>query len=168
MLDTQMSILLEIREGDPKLYPIAWSGISDKTTQVLDSRLKEDLKGLVAWARKPARTPDLRTDQRTARASQAVVAGMVSELAVPVIYLDKLYGTLAVETDIYRDFSDEEINLLMVLAVQARIALRNAQLFTDVQAANGKLEMALTDLRASQAEIERAHAAEIHAYETKL
>jgi sigma-B regulation protein RsbU (phosphoserine phosphatase) len=168
MLGTQMSILLEIRDDDDRLYPIAWSGISDKTAQVLDSRLKEDLKGLVAWARKPARTPDLRTDQRTARASQAVVAGMVSELAVPVMYLDKLYGTLAVETNIYRDFSDEEMNLLMALAAQAGIALRNAQLFTDVQLANGQLEKALVDLKESQAEIDRVHAAEIQAYETEL
>ncbi len=168
MLDTQMSILLELRPGDEKLYPVAWSGISEETAMMLESRLKEDLKGLVAWAHKPARTPDLRTDQRTARATQAVVAGMISELAVPVMYQDKVYGTLAVETDVYRNFSDEEMNLLMALAAQAGIALRNAQLFETVQSTNSQLEKAFVDLQASQIEIERAHAAEIHAYEVEL
>jgi len=168
MLDTQMSVLLEVREDDARLYPIAWAGISEQTAALLESRFKEDLKGLVAWARKPARTADLRIDQRTARASHAVVAGMVSELVVPVLFLDKLYGTLAVETDVYRDFTDEEMNLLMALAAQAGIALRNAQLFETVQTTNRQLESALSDLKASQAEIERAHAAEIRAYEAEL
>ncbi len=168
MLDTQMSILLEVREDDTRLYAVAWSGISEETALSLESRFKEDLKGLVAWARKPARTPDLRTDQRTARATQAVVAGMISELAVPVMYGDKLYGTLAVETDEYRNFTDEEMNLLMALAAQAGIALRNAQLFETVQETNQKLEVAFSALQASQVEIERAHAAEIAAYEAEL
>lgn|GEM_PF-1033734 len=168
MLDTQMSILLEVRDDDERLYPVAWAGISQQTAMMLESRFKEDLKGLVAWARKPARTPDLRTDQRTARASQAVVAGMISELAVPVLYGDKLYGTLAVETDVYRNFSDEEMNLLAALAAQAGIALRNAQLFETVQLTNSQLEKAFSDLQISQAEIARAHVAEIKAYETEL
>jgi len=168
MLDTQMSILLEVRSEDDKLYPAAWSGISEETALLLDSKLKEDLKGLVAWARLPARTPDLRTDQRTARATQAVVAGMVSELAAPIMYADKLYGILAVETDTYRNFSDEESNLLQSLAAQAGIALRNAQLYSRVRATNQQLEKALFDLRASQEEIERAHQAERHAIDTEL
>ena len=168
MLDTQMSILFEVRADDERLHPLTWSGIDDDTARLLDSRFKEDLKGLVAWAKKPARTADLRIDQRTARASQAVVAGMISELAAPVLYLDKLYGVLAVETDVYREFHDEEVNLLMALAAQAGIAMRNAQLFGELQSTNGQLRDALENLRASQEEIARAHAAEIKAYESEM
>src|SRR5260370_698617 len=60
------------------------------------------------------------------------------------------------------------MNLLMALAAQAGIALRNAQLFETVQTTNRQLEAALTDLKSSQAEIECAHAAEIRAYEAEL
>jgi serine phosphatase RsbU (regulator of sigma subunit) len=84
------------------------------------------------------------------------------------MYADKLYGTLAVETDEYRNFTDEEMNLLMALAAQAGLALRNAQLFETVQNTNQQLEGALTALQASQVEIERAHAAEIAAYESEM
>jgi sigma-B regulation protein RsbU (phosphoserine phosphatase) len=161
MLDTQMSVLLEVREDDDELHPVAWSGITDETAALLKSRFKEDLKGLVAWARRPARTHNLLTDQRTARAAQAVVAGMLSELAVPVMYRETLYGTLAVETDEYRDFSDEEMNLLMSLAAQAGVALHNSQLFAVIQKTNKNLESALEELAL-------AHEAQIRAYEQEL
>src|SRR5258708_8009993 len=68
MLDTQMSVLFEVRPDDDQLYAVAWAGIDEETARMLKPRFKEDLKGLVAWARQPARTADLRTDQRTARA----------------------------------------------------------------------------------------------------
>jgi sigma-B regulation protein RsbU (phosphoserine phosphatase) len=168
MLDTDMSILLEVRPDDDKLHPIAWSGISDETAMILESRLREDLKGLVGWARLPARTHNLLTDQRTARATQAVVAGMASELAAPVMYADKLFGVLAVETSANRNFTDEELNLLQSLAAQAGVALRNAQLYTRLKNTNQQLETSLADLQAAQAEIARAHAAEIRSYETEL
>jgi sigma-B regulation protein RsbU (phosphoserine phosphatase) len=168
MLDTQMSILLEVRPPDDRLHPVAWAGISDETALMLESRLKEDLKGLVAWAQLPARTHNVKTDQRTARATQAVVAGMISELAAPVKYADRLYGVLAVETNVYRNFTDEETVLLQSLAAQAGIALRNAQLYSRVKQTNGQLERSLNDLKNAQEELERAHAAEIRAYETEL
>ncbi len=161
MLDTQMSILLEMREGDPELHPVAWAGIDDDTAHLLKSRFKEDLKGLVAWARQPARTHNLLTDQRTARAAQAVVAGMLSELAVPVMYRDSFYGTLAVETNINREFTDEEMNLLQSLAAQAGVALHNAELFALIQKTNQDLESALEELAL-------AHEAQMRAYEQEL
>lgn len=168
MLDTEMSILLEVRDGDDKLHPIAWSGISDETALMLESRLREDLKGLVGWARLPARSHNLLTDQRTAHATQAVVAGMASELAAPVMYADKLFGVLAVETSVNRNFSDDELNLLQALAAQVGVALRNAQLYTRLRNTNQQLEQSLADLQAAQEEIARAHAAEIRSYEAEL
>src|SRR5258708_29806402 len=86
MLDTPMSILLETDANGTGLTPVAWSGISDETALGIRSQGKEDLKGLVAWAKKPARTSDIRTDPRSPHAAEAVVAGMMTELAVPVMF----------------------------------------------------------------------------------
>src|SRR5262249_30132495 len=163
MLDTQMSILLEVRVDDVQLYPVAWAGIEEDTALMLKSTLREDLKGMVAWARRPARTANLLTDQRTARATHARVAGMLSELAVPVIYHETLYGTLAVETDQHREFTDEEMNLLSSLAAQAGVALNNAQQFEAVQATNRELERVVSELRKSQEELALAHEAQLRA-----
>ncbi|HLY25480.1 MAG TPA: GAF domain-containing sensor histidine kinase, partial [Aggregatilineales bacterium] len=167
MLDAQMSVLLDIDPDTGDLHPIAWSGITDEVASLMHSRYKEDLKGLVGWARRPARTADLRTDQRTALATHAVVAGMLSELAVPVLYSDKLFGVLAVETNVHRHFTDEETNLLSALAATAGIALRNAQLFESTQETNRALEKTVADLVISQQQAENARLAAVEANKLK-
>ncbi len=167
MLETQMSVLLNIDTDRNELLPIAWAGISRETASLLRSNYKGDLKGLVAWAKRPARTANLRTDQRTALATQAVAAGMLSELAVPVIYSDKLYGVLAVETDVHRHFTDEEMNLLSALAAHAGIALRNAQLFDTLQRTNRQLENTIADLVISRQQAENARLTAVEANSLK-
>src|SRR5260221_1862775 len=167
MLGTAMSVLLDIAPDGDEMRHIAWSGISDGSAAVLRSRYKEDLKGMVGWARLPARTPDLRTDQRTALASQAVVVGMLSELAVPVLHFDKLYGVLAVETDSHRHFTDEESRLLSALASHAGIALRNAQLFERLQHTNRQLEKTVADLVISRQQAENTRLAAVSANQLK-
>jgi signal transduction histidine kinase len=167
MLETQMSILLDFDDQSGSLTPMAWAGITDEQAALIRTSLKRDLKGLVAWARRPARTPDLRTDQRSALAREAFVAGMLSELAVPVMYFDELYGVLAVETNTHRHFTDEEMNLLNALAAQAGIALRNADLFEVLQATNTQLERANAELIISQQQTEYARQAAVQANRLK-
>jgi signal transduction histidine kinase len=167
ILDAQMSILLDVNFESGELRPVAWAGIDHATAQLIRSRLKEDLKGLVAWARLPARTPDIRADQRTSLATQAIVAGMVSELAVPVLYYDELYGILAVETSTYRDFTDEEVDLLQALAAHAGIALRNARLFEQLEQRNSELQKANAALEISRQQAENARAAAVQANRLK-
>jgi signal transduction histidine kinase len=167
MLDTQMSILMDIDPDGGPLRPVAWSGIDGEAVKLLRSSLKEDLKGLVAWARQPARTSNLHTDQRTSLASHAVAAGMLSEMAVPVVHQDKLYGVLAVETNVYRNFTDEEMNLLSALASHAGVALRNAQLFENMQTVNRELEKTVADLIISQQQAENARLSALEANRLK-
>jgi signal transduction histidine kinase len=163
MLDTSISILMSVDLDDGHLSPMAWSGMSAEAAQEIRSRYKEDLKGLVAWAKRPARSPDIRTDLRSALAKQSAAAGMLSELAVPVLYNDKLYGILAVQTDIHRHFTDEEMYLLSSLAANAGSAIRNAQLFEQLQYTNSQLEQAVADLVISQQQTENARAAAVQA-----
>lgn len=167
ILDAQMSILLDVNFESGELRPVAWSGIDRETALLIRSRLKEDLKGLVAWARLPARTPDIRTDQRTSLATQAIVAGMVSELAVPVLYYDELYGILAVQTSTYRNFTDEEVDLLQSLAAHAGIALRNARLFEALEQRNSELQKANAALEIARQQAENARAAAVQANRLK-
>jgi signal transduction histidine kinase len=134
MFDTEMSILMKVAPNGT-LLPVAWAGISDEGALAMKTHFKGDLKGLVAWAKQPARTADLRTDQRTVLAREALFSGMLSELAVPVLYGDKLYGVLAVESTQHRYFTDEEMALLSSLGAQAGIALNNAEIFNQTERA---------------------------------
>jgi len=167
MLDTQMSVLLNYDEESELLTPIAWAGIADEAVKVFRTSLKQDLRGLVAWAKKPARTPNLLQDQRNVSGRDSIVAGMLSELAVPVMYLDDLYGVLAVQSAENRNFSDEEMTLLSALASQAGIALRNARLFDDLRETNHKLESTNAQLVISQQQAENARSAAVEANRLK-
>ncbi|CAG0972532.1 two-component system, cell cycle sensor histidine kinase DivJ [Anaerolineae bacterium] len=167
MLDAQMSILLDVDETDQTLIPVAWAGISDETAAMMKTHFKGDLKGLVAWAQRPARAADLSTDQRTTLAREVMAAGMVSELAVPVLYFEELYGVLAVETNVHRHFSDEEMEILTALASQAAIALHNARQFENLQNVNHRLEDANAELVISRQTAETARIAAVQANRLK-
>lgn len=171
MLGTNTSILLDYPQEEGDLFALAWSGISDQTARGIRARYREDLEGLVAWAKRPARSSDLRTDQRTGLGTQVLAAaGMISELAVPVLFADRLFGVLAVQTDVPRDFTDEDMSLLMALASHASLALRNAQLFERLDQANQQLERTVSDLVIAnqQADIARLSAVESSQLKTEF
>lgn len=167
MLDTDISILLNLNEQLGELHPVAWSGIQDETAKLFRVRSRDDIKGLVAWAKKPARSSDLRTDQRTGTVSFAETAGMISEMAVPVMYGDILLGILAVEAKTFRRFTDPEMELLQSLASHAGVAMRNAQLFEDLRTVNRKMERAVADTTIARQQAENARIAAVEATRLK-
>jgi signal transduction histidine kinase len=167
MLDADVGILLNVNEAEQKLYPVAWAGIDTATAGLLRVRLKEDLKGLVAWARRPTRSANVLIDQRTSLASYAAIAGMTAEMVAPVLYQDQLVGILAVETRLSRFFTDDEMDLLLALASHAAIALHNARLFGDLQTSKVQLERAVADLEVARDQTEKAWIAAVEASKLK-
>ncbi|MBX3084984.1 MAG: GAF domain-containing protein [Anaerolineae bacterium] len=167
MLDVDVGILLNVDVEERVLYPVAWSGLEADAVQLIRVRLKEDIQGLVAWARQPARSPNIVTDQRSTLASYAALAGMMSELVAPILYQEQLVGILTVQTKLNRHFTDEEMNLLMALASHAAIAMRNARLFDDLQTKQRQLEKAVADLVITQGQAENAWLAAMEANKLK-
>ena len=70
---------------------------------------------------------------------EAVLAGSISAIALPIVYADQLHGVLYVETDQQADFPQEEILFLGTLADLISGALHNALAFQKAQ------EQAITD-----------------------
>lgn len=64
-----------------------------------------------------------------------------SELAVPIIVGDKLMGVLDVQSDRVDHFTEQEVQTHTILASQVAIALRNANLYTQVQEALAETEV---------------------------
>jgi len=62
-----------------------------------------------------------------------------SELAVPIIYRDKVLGVLDVESDIIDAFDEGDVQLLELFATQIAIAINNASLYEELE------ELAVTD-----------------------
>lgn len=66
-----------------------------------------------------------------------------SEMAIPLILGDNVLGVLDVQADVVNRFTEEDKQIILILAGQIAVALRNASLYQQTQAA-------LTDLKQSQ------------------
>jgi PAS domain S-box-containing protein len=76
--------------------------------------------------------------------------GIQAQMAVPVLIDGRVEGLLYVDNRTARTFSDQDEAILVRLAAQAALAIRNATLFADEQLARGTAERLVRALRESQ------------------
>ena len=111
------------------------------------------IAGLALRERKPVASSDILADPRLTYASdQRPKFEMTAHralLAVPLVAQGREYGVLAVGDDTGRSFDDDDMRLTQAFADQAAIAIHNARLFADEQAA-------VRALRESEAVLQRA------------
>lgn len=84
------------------------------------------LAGIAAKVRRPVFSADVRNDPRCL----FPVAGMVSELAIPLIVGDSVVGVLDCQSDTAERFDRGTIDLLTLFSTQASMAFQNARLYT--------------------------------------
>jgi GAF domain-containing protein len=109
-------------------------------------RSGEGLVGTAAATRQPAISRDVTTDHRVCNAAWAAAEGLVAGLALPLIHLNRLQGTLCILTRAPHEFTGEEMTLLQALADQAAIALENARLYQAVHQSFQDLQRAQEEL----------------------
>src|SRR6185503_14665403 len=112
----------------------------------------EGLGGRVLLERRPMRTgDDLREPGVGDRYHECIRRlGISAQMAVPVLIEERAEGLLYVDNRSARAFTDQDEAILMRLAAQAALAIRNAQLFADEQLARGTAERLVRALRESQ------------------
>jgi len=110
------------------------------------------LGGLVLVDRGPVRTSDYLQDPRISRdyREQVQDLGIRAKMVVPVLIDGRVEGLLYVDNRSARPFTDQDEAILVRLAAQAALAIRNAQLFADEQLARGTAERLVRALRESQ------------------
>ena len=87
--------------------------------------------------------PDALMDAEYDMANAARVSSVRSVLAVPMIRDGSVVGVITVDRGEPKPFLDTQIELVQVFADQAVIALQNVRLFTELQARNRELRVAL-------------------------
>jgi PAS domain S-box-containing protein len=112
----------------------------------------QGLGGQVLLTRRPVRTSAYLEDPAISDHHHERIRrlGIRAKMAVPVLIDDRVEGLLYVDNRSARPFTDQDESILVRLAAQAALAIRNAQLFADEQIARGTAERLVRALRESQ------------------
>ncbi len=104
----------------------------------------EGLGGEVMLTRRPVRTRHYATDPRVPAALRplAEVTSSVAVMVVPILLGDEVTGLLYISNHTARELTDDDEHVCVRLAEQAAVAIRNAHLFAEQEAARAEAEAA--------------------------
>ncbi|MEM7029057.1 MAG: GAF domain-containing protein [Chloroflexota bacterium] len=144
------SIVLLLEEGTDRLLPFAVTEMdSPLSTEAqrksfmrsYDIRLGKGITGIVAQTGKPINLGNVQQDERYIGPENYVK----SELCVPIFRQDEVIGVLNVEALEENAYSASDQRILETLAAQISVAIRNAQLFEQIQQSAVELEKGVAD-----------------------
>jgi len=118
--------------------------VADKS----DHPLGYGICGTAAALRQPVRVPNVHLDPRYVACWLGEEAR--SELAVPLVFKDRLVGVIDLESSRYNAFSEQQEQMLSTLASYVAIALENARLYAKVVKDEQRLESDLATAREIQ------------------
>jgi phosphoserine phosphatase RsbU/P len=102
-------------------------------------KLGEGLVGYAALHKTPVLVADVTKDPRYVHA----VAGVRSELVVPLLLKDRCIGVFDLESSELAAFNKKHVELLTLLASQAAVAIENARLYESIRANEARFEKEL-------------------------
>jgi sigma-B regulation protein RsbU (phosphoserine phosphatase) len=142
LTDYQLFSVLLLDESGTKLEH-RFSQRSGESIQIKrDIALGQGLVGYAALHKEPVLVPDVSRDSRYINLNPETR----SELAVPLVYKDKVIGVLDLEHTLRGYFGEQHVRTLTTLAAQIAIAIENARLYETVarqeQQLAGDLELA--------------------------
>ncbi len=139
------------------LIPVALAGLPD---EFLGGRITigDGLNGRAAQTRKPQHASDYAAWED--RLVSADIAGIASAIAVPLVWEDRLVGTLGVSYRRRRRFGDEDVHLLTLFGTLAVAALEQRRAVAEARAREAEAR-ALTTQLAGAREEERNRIAEL-------
>jgi len=103
----------------------------------------EGIVGAAATLREPVMVPDVTTDPRYLMVNPETR----SELAIPMIYKNKVIGVLDLESPQLNNFTEEHVQTLTILAANLAVSLENARLYEQVARDEARMER---DLQAAK------------------
>jgi phosphoserine phosphatase RsbU/P len=113
--------------------------------------LGEGISGSAAALRQTIRVPNVSIDPRYV--SCDATNSVKSEMAVPLVFEDRLIGVLDVESNRYDAFSLEHEMLLSTLGSSIAIAMENARMYESVRATKSELDRDLKTARRIQRQL---------------
>lgn len=97
----------------------------------LPLKIEDSLIGRVVREGRPVMVPNVVDEKQYRYPELARKTGLASLLSVPLVTREKVIGTINIYTRDVRQFSDDEIGFVKVVAGQAAIAIENARLMSE-------------------------------------
>jgi two-component system, sensor histidine kinase PdtaS len=134
-------VYLYDESADELVLRAAYGTRVEDMTRVPKMRPGEGITGTAAAERAPVMIPrEAHLDPRFKHFPNLREAHYQSILAVPILARERLEGALNVRTEEPREFSGDEIDLLMAIAGQVAQAIENAKLYDHAQRRVAELE----------------------------
>ncbi len=146
LIDYQMFSILLLDPTGEKLQHRFALRFNENVHTKGDIALGKGLVGYAAQTRQAVLVPDVSKDPRYIEGN----AETRSELAVPLIYKDKVIGVLDLEHTRRGFFTDDHRRTMMTLAAQVAIAIENARLYEEIARQERRLERDLALARELQ------------------
>ena len=138
---------ITVRLADPEsgeLRPLACRNLDESDwKKILPSQRGVERAKAVMAARKPLVIVDAVAHPTTSALDFLIHNGLVSYVGVPLVAQGESLGVIGFYTRERREFADEEVELLAMLAGQAAVAIHNSQLYERLRTTNETLEKTL-------------------------
>ena len=148
LIDFQVFSVLLWDEESQELQHAFTQRYDERFVQKGGFRLGQGVTGTVAALRQPMRVPNVHLNPHYASCGHGVEVR--SELAVPLVFKDRLVGVLDVESVEYNAFTEQHEQMLATLGSYIAVALENALLYEKVIADESRLERDLETAREIQ------------------
>lgn len=140
MLNSKICSIMLLDEKGEELAIKATQSLSVDYRKKPNVKVDTSLSGEVVKAKKPMAVYDVREEKRYFYRDLAVKEGLTSMLAVPMILKEKAIGIISIYTQKPHHFTQEEIDVLQIVANQAAVAIQNTKLMDEALKAKESLE----------------------------
>lgn len=140
MLNSKICSIMLLDEKGSEFVIKATQSLSAEYKLKPNVKVDNSLIGEVLKMRKPLIVYDVRKEQKYFYRDLAVKEALTSMIAVPMIVKEKAIGIINVYTKNPHTFTQEEVNVLQMVANQAAVAVENTKLMEEALKAKEALE----------------------------
>jgi len=134
LMDANLCVLRLTSEDQEELILKALNGVSSRSYDSSNIKVKESLTGRVVLSRAPLQILDVSKEKKYRFSKFAKKEGLKALLSVPLKTRKKIIGVITIYKNKKYRFSDEEVMLVRTFADLCAIAIENARLYEDTMA----------------------------------
>ncbi len=140
LLNTKICSIMLVDEKKQELVIKATQSLDEMYKNKPNIKIGQSISGLAVKEFRPVAVLDVTKDPRYAYPEIAKKLGLVSMLAVPMFFQNKVIGVLNVYTSEEHMFTQSEINVLQMISNQAALAIGTNNLVEEIAKTKEELE----------------------------